>query len=33
MYFKSSYQRFSPLGQLTPFPVNIGMAVKGLEYQ
>ena len=33
MYFKSSYQRFSPLGELTPFPVNIGIAVKGLEYQ
>ena len=33
IYFKSSYQRFSPLGQLTHFPVNIGIAVKGLEYQ
>ncbi len=33
LYFKSSYQRFSPLGKLTPFPVNIGIAVKGLEYQ
>ena len=33
LYFKSSYQRFSPLGQLTHFPVNIGIAVKGLEYQ
>ena len=32
IYFKSSYQRFSPLGQLTHFPVNIGIAVKGLEY-
>ena len=33
IFFKSSYQRFSPLGELTPFPVNIGIAVKGLEYQ
>ena len=33
LYFKSSYQRFSPLSELTPFPVNIGIAVKGLEYQ
>ena len=33
LFFKSSYQRFSPLGKLTHFPVNIGIAVKGLEYQ
>ena len=33
MYFKSSYQRFSPLGELTHFPVNIGISVKGLEFQ
>ena len=33
LYFKSSYQRFSPLGKLIHLPVNIGIAVKGLEYQ
>lgn len=33
IYFKSSYQRFSPLGKLMHFPVNIGIVVKGLEYQ
>ena len=33
IYFKSSYQRFSPLGKLMHFPVNIGIMVKGLEYQ
>ena len=33
IYFKSSYQRFSPLGKLVHFPVNIGIVVKGLEYQ
>ena len=33
MYFKSSYQRFSALGDFIRFPVNIGVTVKGLEYQ
>ena len=33
MYFKSSYQRFSALGELKHFPVNIGVSVWGLEYQ
>ena len=33
MYFKSSYQRFYALGELAHFPVNIGISVKGLEYQ
>lgn len=33
MYFKSSYQRLHTLGKLTHFPVNIGIEVKGLEYQ
>lgn len=33
MYFKSSYQRFYALGKLISFPVNIGMEVKGLEFQ
>ena len=33
MYFKSSYQRFHALGELIHFPVNIGISVKGLEYQ
>ena len=33
MYFKGSYQRFSALGELRHFPVNIGVSVKGLEYQ
>lgn len=33
LYFKSSYQRFWSLGKFMHFPVNIGMAVKGLEYQ
>lgn len=33
MYFKSSYQRFYALGKLIHFPVNIGISVKGLEYQ
>ena len=33
MYFKSSYQRFYALGKLSRFPVNIGISVKGLEYQ
>ena len=33
MYFKGSYQRFYALGKMKYFPVNIGMSVKGLEYQ
>ena len=33
IYFKSSYQRFSALSKANYIPVNIGIAVKGLEYQ
>jgi hypothetical protein len=33
LYFKSSYTRESALGKLEHSPVNIGMVVKGLEYQ
>ena len=33
MYFKSSYERFQALGKLIHFPVNIGLEVKGMEYQ
>ena len=33
LYFKSSYVRKSALGQMEYYPVNIGMVVKGLEYQ
>jgi hypothetical protein len=33
LYFKSSYTRKSALGKLEHYPVNIGMVVKGLEYQ
>lgn len=33
MYLKNSYQRFSPLSGLQPLSINIGVAVKGLEYQ
>ena len=33
IHFKSSYQRFGPLGKLIYIPVNSGIAVKGLEYQ
>ena len=32
-YFKSSYLREAALGKMEHFPVNIGVAVKGLEYQ
>ena len=32
-YFKGSYQRSVALGELNSFPVNIGIVVKGLEYQ
>ena len=31
-YFKSSYLRETALGAMKYFPVNIGIAVKGLEY-
>ena len=33
LYFKSSYERYSALGKMIYIPVNIGIAVKGLEYQ
>lgn len=33
IYLKSSYLRETALGEMKPFPVNIGIAVKGLEYQ
>ena len=33
IYFKSSYYRESSLAKLEYIPVNIGVAVKGLEYQ
>ena len=33
IYFKSSYYRASSLAELQYVPVNIGIAVKGLEYQ
>ena len=33
IYFKSSYHRNVALGKLTALPINIGIAVKGLEYQ
>ena len=33
LHFKGSYQRFSALSDLVRIPVNIGVAVKGLEYQ
>ena len=33
LYFKSSYTRKAALGKMEPYPVNIGMVVKGLEYQ
>lgn len=33
LYFKSSYTRKAALGKLEHCPVNIGMVVKGLEYQ
>ena len=32
-YIKSSYLREAALGEMEHFPVNIGIAVKGLEYQ
>jgi len=33
IHFKSSYVRDVALGDVKPLPVNIGIAVKGLEYQ
>lgn len=33
LYFKSSYERYSAMGKMVHLPVNIGIAVKGLEYQ
>ncbi|MBR4801260.1 MAG: carboxypeptidase-like regulatory domain-containing protein [Bacteroidales bacterium] len=33
LYLKSSYERSIALGQLTHYPVNIGISVKGLEFQ
>ena len=33
LYFKSSYIRKAALGKMEHYPVNIGMVVKGLEYQ
>ena len=33
VYLKSSYLREAALGKMEHFPVNIGVTVKGLEYQ
>ena len=33
LYFKSSYVRKAALGKMEHYPVNIGMVVKGLEFQ
>ena len=33
VFLKSSYLREAALGKMSRFPVNIGVAVKGLEYQ
>ena len=33
LYFKSSYERYSAMGKMVYIPVNIGISVKGLEYQ
>ena len=33
IYLKSSYLRAAALGEMKHYPVNIGIAVKGLEYQ
>ena len=33
VHLKSSYLREAALGKMEPFPVNIGIAVKGLEFQ
>lgn len=33
LYFKSSFVRMGALGKMEHYPVNIGMVVKGLEFQ
>ena len=33
LYFKSSYERYSAMGKMVKIPVNIGVGVKGLEFQ
>ena len=33
LYFKSSYLREVALGKMNHYPINFGIAVKGLEYQ
>ena len=33
IYLKSSFLREAALGEMESYPVNIGIAVKGLEYQ
>ena len=33
LYFKSSYERYAAMGKMIKIPVNIGVGVKGLEYQ
>ena len=33
VYLKSSYKRSAAMAELQPLSVNIGMTVKGLEYQ
>ena len=33
LYFKSSYERYAAMGKMMKIPVNIGVSVKGLEYQ
>ena len=33
LYFKSSYERYSAMGKMMKIPVNIGVGVKGLEFQ
>lgn len=33
LYFKSSYTRKTAMGEMEHIPVNIGIAVKGLEFQ
>lgn len=32
-FFKSSYERYSAMGKMMKIPVNVGVGVKGLEYQ
>ena len=33
LYFKRNYTRKNALGEMDNIPVNIGIVVKGLEYQ